>query len=72
MQTGWKGKIVATAKEVGVLPPEAPQWPKSSSWVVPKHVSGDVPIMFRGMSVFFKETSQGFTKHQTNTTESGL
>ena len=28
-------KIVATAKEVGVLPPEAPQWPIQVPGVVP-------------------------------------
>ena len=44
-------KIVATAKEVGVLPPEVPQWPNSSS--------GVVPIMVRGMSGGF--TKGGFT-----------
>ena len=61
LPSGWvtcAEKIVATAKEVGVLPPEAPQWPNSSSrvvprqvpGVVPRHVPGVVPIMFRGMS----------------------
>ena len=51
-------KIVATAKEVGVLPPEAPLGqtqvpevvPRQVPGVVPRHVPGVVPIMFRGMS----------------------
>ena len=35
-------KIVAMAKEVGVLPPEAPQWPNSSSGGCANYVPGDV------------------------------
>ena len=41
-------KIVATAKEVGVLPPEAPQWPNSSSGGCANHVPGDVRWLHRG------------------------
>ena len=71
-----KLKILATAKVVGVLPPEAPQWPNSSSGVVPRqvpgvvprHVPGVVPIMFRGMSVLSTKP----LKASPNTTESGL
>ena len=41
-------KIVATAKEVGVLPPEAPQWPNSSSGGCANHVPGDVRWLHKG------------------------
>jgi hypothetical protein len=46
-------KIVATAKEVGVLPPEAPQ--------LPRNVPGVVPIMFRGMSGGFTDDGRRTT-----------
>ena len=51
-------KIVATAKEVGVLPPEAPQQPR--------HVPGVVPIMFRGMSGGFTDDRR---RRRTTTTK---
>ena len=41
-------KIVATAKDVGVLPPEAPQWPNSSSGGCANHVPGDVRWLHKG------------------------
>ena len=37
-----QAKIVATEKEVGVQPPEAPRWPNSSSGGCANYVPGDV------------------------------
>jgi hypothetical protein len=41
-------KIVATAKEVGVLPPEAQQWPNSSSGGCANYVPGDIRWLHKG------------------------